>query len=266
VRELSHLIERVTLLHTAAVIDAEALERLHLPQPDSSSHATLPSTSGTEVPVDDMVHIRQVLVQTRGNVVQAARLLGLSRSGLRYRMLRYGLAATDGGEAPAPHAVRERRAAVRFTRHNEPAGHEVPPEPAASWEQKLVAVLAIELTWPQDMDPESWHYEPWTVSAHWEQAVVEKVQGFGGSIVQRSPSLLMVAFGLPQTLEQLPQRAVQAALAIRQLVIESEARAGLEPCPMVRQAVHWGSLLVEAPAHQPAARLLPVSDTLARSG
>jgi AAA ATPase domain len=28
--------------------------------------------------------------------------------------------------------------------------------------------------------------------------------------------------------------------------------------------VHWGSLLVEAQAHQPAARLLPVSDTLAR--
>ena len=76
--------------------------------------------------------------------------------------------------------------------------------------------------------------------AHWEQAFVEKVQGFGGSVVQRSPSLIMVAFGLPQTLEQLPQRAVQAALAIRQLV-EAEARAGLEPCPMVRQAVHWGS-------------------------
>jgi class 3 adenylate cyclase len=33
---------------------------------------------------------------------------------------------------------------------------------------------------------------------------------------------------------------------------------------MVRQAVHWGSLLVEVQAHQPATRLLPVSDTLAR--
>ena len=115
---------------------------------------------------------------------------------------------------------------------------EVTAEPAASWEQKLVAVLAIELTWSEGIDPEPWCYEPWTVSANWEQALVEKVQGFGGSVVQRSPSLLMVVFGLPQTLEQWPQRAVQAALAIRQLVIEAEARAGLEPCPMVRQAVH----------------------------
>lgn len=131
VRELSHLMERVTLLHAAALIDPKALERLHLPQPDSSSH-------------------------------------------------------------------------------------------------------------------------------------VEKVQGFGGSVVQRSPSLIIVAFGPPQTLEQLPQRAVQAALAIRQLVVEAEARAGLEPCPMVREAVHWGSLLVEAQAYNPATRLLPVSDTLAQ--
>ena len=264
VRELSHLMERVTLLHTAAIIDSEALERLHLPQPVSSSSAVLPSASGTVAPVDDMAHIRQVLAQTRGNVVQAARLLGLSRSGLRYRMLRDGLGATGGSEAPASDAVRDRRAAGRFTRHNEQTVHECLPAPAASWEQKLVAVLAIELTWLEGMDPDPWRYEPWTVSAHWEQAVVEKIQGFGGNVVQRSPSLIMVAFGLPQTLDQLPQRAVQAALAIRQLVVEAEARAGLEPCPMVRQAVHWGSLLVEVQAHNPAARLLPVSDTLAR--
>jgi DNA-binding NtrC family response regulator/tetratricopeptide (TPR) repeat protein len=264
VRELSHLMERVTLLHAAALIDPEALERLHLPQLDSSSRAALTSAAGTDAPVDDVAYLRQALAQTAGNVAQAARLLGLSRSGLRYRMLRYGLGATGGDEAPSPHAVRDRRAAARFTRHNEQTVPEVPTEAAASWEQKLVSVLVIELTWPEGMDPESWRYEPWTVSAHWEQALVEKVQGFGGSVVQRSPSLLIVVFGLPQTLEQLPQRAVQAALAIRQLVVEAEARAGPEPCPMVRQAVHWGALLVEAQAHKPSARLLPVSDTLAR--
>jgi DNA-binding NtrC family response regulator len=80
--------ERVTLLHTAALIDPEALQRLQLPQPDSSSRAVLTPASGTAAPVNDVAHIRQALEQTAGNVVQAARLLGLSRSGLRYRMLR----------------------------------------------------------------------------------------------------------------------------------------------------------------------------------
>jgi class 3 adenylate cyclase len=99
-----------------------------------------------------------------------------------------------------------------------------------------VAVLAIEVTWPTATDHEALHYEPWTVTARWEQAVVEKVQGFGGVVLQRSPSLLTVTFGVPQTQEQLPQRAVQAALALRHLVAE----APREPRPALRSAVHWG--------------------------
>jgi hypothetical protein len=43
--------------------------------------------------------------------------------------------------------------------------------------------------------------------------VVTKVREFSGVVLQHSPSLLLVAFGISQTLEQLPQRAVQAALA-----------------------------------------------------
>ena len=54
--------------------------------------------------------------------------------------------------------------------------------------------------------------------------MAEKVAGFGGVMLQGSPSLCLVAFGLPQTLEQLPQRAVQAALAIRHLAAEVPGR------------------------------------------
>ena len=81
---------------------------------------------------------------------------------------------------------------------------------------------------------------------------MEKVQGFGGVLLQRTASPLMVAFGLPQTLDQLPQRAVQTALAIRQLVAEAQAAAGQEPVPAVRQALHLGTLLVEGQAHERA--------------
>ncbi len=87
-----------------------------------------------------------------------------------------------------------------------------------------MAVLAIEVTWPDMTEADARHYEPWTLASRWEQRMAEKVAGFGGVMLQDSPSLCLVAFGLPQTLEQLPQRAVQAALAIRHLAAESPAR------------------------------------------
>ena len=71
-------------------------------------------------------------------------------------------------------------------------------------------MLAIELTWPGP-EPEALGDAPWRVTAAWQHTMVEQVQEFGGVVLQRSPSLLLVAFGTPQTLEQLPQRAVQAA-------------------------------------------------------
>src|SRR5262249_22265280 len=75
-----------------------------------------------------------------------------------------------------------------------------------------------------------------------------------------APALLLVAFGMPQTLEQLPQRAVQAALAIRQLVTaSSDAR----PCPEVRLVGHWGPLLVDVQAPDPPSPLHALGETLA---
>jgi class 3 adenylate cyclase len=110
-------------------------------------------------------------------------------------------------------------------------------------------VLAIDLSFPMAMGLEALPYEPRTVTRRWEQAIGEKVQRFGGVLLQRAVSPLMAAFGLPQMLEQFPQRAVQTALAIRQLVAEAQATAGQEPIPEVRQALHLGMLLVEGQAH-----------------
>ena len=107
------------------------------------------------------------------------------------------------------------------------------------------------------------HYEPWTVHARWEHTVLEKVQGFGGVVLQRGPSLLLVAFGLPHTLEQLPHRAVQTALGIRQMTAEGPAAGEREPRPTVRQAVHWGQVLVDSGARDPTAQVLPIAETLA---
>jgi tetratricopeptide (TPR) repeat protein len=89
---------------------------------------------------------------------------------------------------------------------------------------------------------------------------VAKVQGFGGVVLQRSPALLLVAFGIPRTLEQLPQRAVQAALALRQLVVEGADHAH---GPALRLVVHWGEVLVDGQAGDPTAQLRALGETLA---
>ena len=128
------------------------------------------------------------------------------------------------------------------------------------WEHKPVAVLAVELTFPTLTTGEAAAYDPWTVVARWEQAIVEKVQGFGGVILQRSPALLLAAFGIPHTLEQLPQRAVQAALVLRQLAAEGADQVAR---PALRLAVHWGEGLVDGQARDPTAQLRALGETLA---
>ena len=186
---------------------------------------------GAGVLRDEAAQIRQVLEQTRGNIVQAARLLGLKRSTLRYRMVRAGLGSPRGGAVPAVRTARHGATLPPQERSRDgPLGEEA-VEPLPGWEQKLVAVLAIDLSFPMATGFTALPYEPRTVARRWKQAIAEKVQGFGGVLLQRTASPLLVAFGLPQTLEQLPQRAVQTALTIRQLVTEAQATSGAGACP-----------------------------------
>lgn len=80
------------------------------------------------------------------------------------------------------------------------------------------------------------YYKPWTVASRWERSIARKVEGFRGILLQHSPALFIVAFGIPQTLDQMPQRAVQAAVAIQHLLAEAASAAGGEPCPEIRLA------------------------------
>jgi hypothetical protein len=71
-----------------------------------------------------------------------------------------------------------------------------------------------------------------------------------------------VVFGLPQTLEQMPQRAVQAALAIRYQLAADRAADSKKPGPEVRMAVHLGQVLADVQASDPTAQLLSLGETL----
>ena len=96
VRELSHLMERVTLLSPEARLDSQTLERLCLPRVPAVTPAVVVPAEAEDQPLDEALRITHALRQTQGNVVQAARVLGLSRKALRYRMQRYGLERPSG--------------------------------------------------------------------------------------------------------------------------------------------------------------------------
>jgi hypothetical protein len=141
--------------------------------------------------------------------------------------------------------------------------HTFPLEPA--WEQKPMAVLALELTWPDVPAVESVRYDTWTETARWEQAIMEKVRGFGAVLVERTASRLVWVFGIPQVLEQLPQRAVHSALAIRQMVVDAST-PDLPPCPTLRLAAHLGAGRVDPRGTDPTAQVQAVGETLALPG
>ena len=259
VRELRHLLEWVTLLSREAIVSPSTLESLCLSQPPAPVPGELTAEANESEEIEERTQLQAVLRQTRGNVVQAARLLGLSRGALRHRIRRYGL-QSPRLRAPSPAPLADQPATrLPATRRAERAP-ERPTAPSPAGEHKPVAVLAIELTFPTATAGEAAAYEPWTAASRWEQALVAKVQGFGGVVLQRSPSLRLVVFGIPQTLEQMPHRAVQAALALRQLVAEGADQA---PCPALRLVVHWGEVLVDVQASDPTAQLRALGETLA---
>jgi DNA-binding NtrC family response regulator/tetratricopeptide (TPR) repeat protein len=268
VRELGHLMERVILLSPEPLIGPATLEQLCVPLAKSFTPApTRPPEADTEA-VDEAAQIQQALQQTAGNVARAARLLGMSRGAFRHRMARYQIAPlSQGGKigvaSPQERPRRRARPAVGQADVQAVPLSRATLSPAQSWEQKPVAVLAVEVTWPANNEGEFSPYEPWTVTSHWEQTMVEKVQGFGGVVLPHSPALVVAAFGVPRTLEQAPQRAVRAALALRGFVTDAHDTGHY---PELRMALHYGEVLVDTEALDPTARLLPKGDTLARTG
>jgi transcriptional regulator with PAS, ATPase and Fis domain len=97
VRELEHQIQRLLALGLSRV------ELLHLPRGLRQGLAARQASPETDEPAsrDTRREVERALQQSKGNITHAARALGLTRHGLKKRMLRLGLrvAASEGANS-----------------------------------------------------------------------------------------------------------------------------------------------------------------------
>jgi DNA-binding SARP family transcriptional activator len=122
-------------------------------------------------------------------------------------------------------------------------------EGGGSVERKLVSVLFAEIDEPLG---ETGERDPEDVSSMLDRhldRVRAEIESFGGTVEHAIGGITMATFGIPQTREDDPERAVRAALAIRDALageaggLEGGARAGW-PEVEVRVAVTTGEALV----------------------
>jgi two-component system, NtrC family, response regulator AtoC len=93
VRELENILERAVALSTGTTIDAADI-RLDLspskPSREAAGSVPFPPEGMTLEQFEDEI-IKEAVRRANGNKSQAARLLGLSRNALRYRLSKMGL-------------------------------------------------------------------------------------------------------------------------------------------------------------------------------
>lgn len=93
VRELENVIERSMVLHGGGMLDGPDIRLDASPRRVSNGEAFLPD--GVSLDDYEKSIIREALRRADGNKSQAARLLGISRNALRYRLSQMGMG--DGG-------------------------------------------------------------------------------------------------------------------------------------------------------------------------
>ncbi len=97
VRELANVMERAVLLNDGGAIEPKDLAMLPPEGPASELRVMFPPGGIVWADLEKSL-IEQALTQAGGNQVRAAKLLGLSRDALRYRMEKYGLGTRREGE------------------------------------------------------------------------------------------------------------------------------------------------------------------------
>ncbi len=239
VRELSNVIERVALLTEENIIRGEHLELSDaIPPPGPSPAAGAGGAQPAPVSLGDAMreHLRVTLERTGWNISHTAAALGVSRNTVRARMEKLGLR-----EGPAAPAKRDARApgVARPSPAPPPSGSALGPAsrtapPTVRWERRPIALMRVALMVPETGDVLS-------DTARALEALIEKVESFGGRVEALGQRALDAAFGV-EPIEDAPRRAAHAAMAMQRAV---ERIRGDSPAPLAtRIAIHAVQALV----------------------
>ena len=90
VRELQNVIERSLVLASGTTLDADDIKLETVPRPRAQTGEHL-LPDGMTLDEYEQSIVREALQRAEGNKSQAARLLGLTRNALRYRLAQMGL-------------------------------------------------------------------------------------------------------------------------------------------------------------------------------
>jgi DNA-binding NtrC family response regulator len=231
IRELANVIERVALLAEGRTVTAEVLALPYEPagsslaaggglarraEPGRSAPAHPEIAAGDQASGLTAERVGDALRRAAGNVSRAAKLLGVTRNTLRYRIEKHQIRpgsptpSRSGGNGGTGHSQKERRNGAHRT-----GGNGSLPT-SFRWEQRHLALLLVRGRGPTASFAAD--------AAQLFDVVERKVENFGGRVIEigRSDGSILAAFGL-DILEDAPARAALAAMAIRKSLEDGRA-------------------------------------------
>ena len=241
VRELGNVMERAALLVDGPLVTADGLDlaapRTHRVSTRADEERP-PGDAPADIPLGQTIeeierrYILEALHETRWNISRAANRLGLTRNVMRYRVQKYGLRLPSSSEEP--------------TERPDGVGNAVKPttgdgQPKVRWERRHLAMLRVDLetTGPTGIV---------STGAPGQEALVEKIESFGGRIEEVSPEGLLAMYGL-EPIEDAPRRAAHTALAIQKLAARTDG--AFADLVGVRVGLHVGEFLVARVGNTP---------------
>jgi DNA-binding NtrC family response regulator/tetratricopeptide (TPR) repeat protein len=269
VRELANVMERVALLSEGAAVTPAMLGLRSSGGPGGTppSAADERRASRETDAEEERERLLGTLREVKWNISRAAAQLGIPRNTLRYRMEKHGLSPSNPAPRPPEPGLRSDGPTESSVDAGAlPAGLDTTAPPAGiRWESRRVTFLRARL------DPPAEDLRAFELSRAME-AIMEKVQSFGGAVDELSATGLVAAFGVAPVEEAL-QHAAFAAIALDKIALraryENQARLVMTLAlhtELVRVGRHREGVTVDGDAKRSALVVLEAVERVAETG